>query len=91
MSEIRPWPMIANAISTSNGRAGDWKSLRLSVSRDRGLLLTVALVTTPWDGHPRLDANIRGCQVAWDPRLSQGDGRLYALQQALLGVAQTRR
>jgi hypothetical protein len=91
MSEISNWPTVRNHFDIGNNRYGGWKSLRFMVSRDSTPWLTVALITTPLGGHPTLDAGIRGLQVAWDPRLSEGDVRLYAIQQALSGVTQTRR
>lgn len=90
MSEIQEWPAVRNAFRIGNSRSGEWKNLRFMVSRDSTPWLTVALVETPVNGHPRLDARIRGLQVAWDPRMSEGDARLYAIHQALLGVSQTR-
>ena len=90
MSEMRSLPRVFNAFEIANRRSDEWQSLRLMVYRDRTPYLTVALVEQGRHGHPRLDSQIRGLQVAWDPELAAFDLRLYALQQALLGVSQTR-
>lgn len=90
MSEIQPAPAVRNQFNLGNNRSGEWRSLRLLVYRTRGLWLTAGLVETSFNGIERLDGRIAGLQVAWDPALCVGDLRLYALQQALEGVAQTR-
>lgn len=90
MSEIRPIPAGRNFFQIGNSRSTEWNSLRLMVYRDHTPYLTVALVEQAKQGHPHLDSRIRGLQVPWDPSLCSGDLRTFALQQALLGVTQTR-
>lgn len=91
MSEIHPYINTKNRLSIGNSRSVEWQVLRLLVSRDRTPYLTVALIEQAKNSHPQLDSRIRGLQVAWDPALCSGDLRTFALQQALLGVTQTRR
>lgn len=91
MSEIHPLIRTRNLLQIGNSRSVEWQVLRLLVSRDRTPYLTVALIEQAKNAHPQLDSRIRGLQVAWDPALCSGDLRTFALQQALLGVTQTRR
>lgn len=91
MSEMPALPRVKNAFEIGDNRSSEWRSLRFMVSRDRTPFLTVALVEQAKHGHPHLDGRIRGLQVAWDPEMAVADLRLYAIYQALLGVAQTGR
>lgn len=91
MSEVVRNIPTRNRFEIGNSRSTEWSNLRLMVYRDRTPYLTVALVEQAKNGHPHLDSRIRGLQVAWDPSLCSGDLRTFALQQALLGVTQTRR
>jgi len=90
MSEIQSRIATRNQFNIGNSRSTEWCSLRLMVYRDHTPYLTVALVEQARKGHPLLDSRIRGLQVPWDPTLCSGDLRTFALQQALLGVTQTR-
>lgn len=82
--------LCQNEFHTRSSDRGEWQSLRLCIARSVPGKLAVALIEVPKFGHPRLDPNIRGMQVEWWPQYHEGEERLHALTQALLGVTQTR-
>lgn len=90
MSEIQKNAGPRSQIFIGNNRSGDWKSLRFLVSRTSATYLTVALITRTYGGHEMLDGEIRGLQVPWNGLEEGVDLRYYALNRALVGLAQTR-